>query len=60
MPSGYVCIKIRGLFFLRFWPNTSITCSPDSRNFKKLTPLYMQVTQILSSTKYSFNPFSVI
>ena len=37
----------------------SISFSPDRKNSKKLSPLHLQVSQTLRSTKYSRIPFSV-
>jgi len=47
------------LFLPGFRQNWSISVSCDNKNFRKVTPLYLQVREMLSNTKYWFNPASV-
>ena len=37
---------------------TSMSVSRERRNWKKLRPLYLQVTERLSNTRYACNPVS--
>jgi len=51
MPSGYSSI-IGKTLLPRPLLNTSISVSPETRNFKKLTFLYLQVWKTLSNTTW--------